>query len=311
MATPSFPPPATPGRGLRLALTLTACLAALPATWASEAAASPTLQRIAATQRIVIAHREASIPLSYVVDGRPVGYSVDVCRSLVRAIERHLGLRELKVAYRPVTSGNRFEVIERGEADLECGSTTHTAERRQRVAFTISHFIASSRLLVRSDRPFERIEDLDGQTVASTTGTTNIVSVERAARLKALNLTVRPARDHAEALRWVEEGTVAAFAMDDVLLFGLRANAAQPEALKVIGKPITIEPYAVMFSRQDAALKAVVDAEMRRLIRSGELQQLYTRWFLSPIPPKGINLQMRMPHLLADSWRFPSDYVPD
>lgn len=292
-----------------LALVLWA--AGLSPAGASEPVGSPTLQRIAATQRIVIAHREASIPLSYVVDGQPVGYSIDVCRSLVRAIERHLGRRDLAVAYRPVTSANRFETIERGEADLECGSTTHTAERRRRVAFTISHFIASSRLLVRSDHPAERIEDLDGQTVASTAGTTNIVSLERAARLKALNLTVRPARDHAEAVRWVEDGTVAAFAMDDVLLFGLRANAARPDALKVIGKPITIEPYAIMFSRQDPALKAVVDAELRRLIRSGELQQMYTRWFLSAIPPKGINLQMRMPHLLADSWRYPSDYVPD
>ncbi len=280
---------------------------------AAPAAATKTqaLERIRAGKRVVIGNREASIPLSYVANGQPVGYSVDVCLQVVEALARHLKLPALEVRYRQVTSADRFDAIERGDVDLECGSTTNTAERRQRVAFTIAHFIASSRLMVLSSQPWTRIEDLDGQAVASTVGTTNIQSLGREARLKSLNLRIEPAKDHAEGVAWVESGRVAAFAMDDVLLFGLRANAREPERLKIIGKPITIEPYAIAFERHNPELKAVVDAELRRLIASKTLERLYQKWFNSPIPPKGINLQMRMPHLMADSFRYPSDFVPN
>ncbi|MFZ5546922.1 MAG: amino acid ABC transporter substrate-binding protein [Pseudomonadota bacterium] len=277
----------------------------------ATAQASPTLDRIRARGAIVIAHREASIPLSYLAGEQPVGYSIDLCRRLAEAVARQLGLKAWRTDYRLVTSSTRFEVIERGEADLECGSTTNTAQRRRRVAFTIPHFIAASRLMVRSAQPFERIEDLDRRTVASTRGTTNIDSLAREAQLKGVTLNVVASRDHAEGVAWVLQGKVDGFAMDDVLLYGLRASAPQPQALKVIGKPMTIEPYAIAFSRDDPALKRLIDAEMRRLIATGELQRLYDKWFLRPIPPQGINLGMRMPRLLADSLKYPSDYVPN
>ena len=284
----------------------------VPSTALARTAEPPgqTLQRIQATGRVVIGHRESSLPMSYVANGVPVGYSVDVCLQIAQAIGRHLQRRDLRVDYRQVTSGNRFEAIERGDVDLECGSTTNTAARRQRVAFTIAHFIASSRIVVQSQRPFERIEDLDGKTVASTVGTTNIDSLAREAANKSERLRIEPARDHAEGFGWVVDGRVDGFAMDDVLLYGLRASHARPQDLKVIGKPMTIEPYAVAFERNDPALKAVVDAELRRLIQTRELHRLYDKWFTRPIPPHGINLGMRMSHLLVDSLRYPSDFVP-
>lgn len=287
-------------------------LAGVFAAWAClAAAASPTLARIQSRGAVVIAHREASIPLSYVAGGQPVGYSIDVCRRLVDAIARHLGAPALRVEFLPVTSSTRFAVIERGEADLECGSTTNNRARREHVAFTIPHFIASSRLLALSAKPYERIEDLAGRTVASTAGTTNLDSLAREARLKGITVHATAARDHAEGVAWVQSGKAEAFAMDDVLLYGLRANAAHPQTLKVFGKPMTIEPYAIAFARDDAELKRVIDAQMRRLIASKELQRLYERWFTQPIPPRGINLAMPMPYLLSDSLRFPTDYVPD
>lgn len=291
--------------------------AAAPSSTPAAASAAPqpssprALERIQARGSIVIAHREASIPLSYVADGKPVGYSLDVCHKVAQAIGRHLKMPDLRVEYVQVTSASRFEVLEKGLADMECGSTTNTAARRQRVAFTIPHFIASSRIVVLSSKPYERIEDLNGQAVASTTGTTNIDSLAREARLKTISIKVEPAKDHAEGFGWVVAGKVEGFAMDDVLLFGLRANSPRPQDLKVIGKPITIEPYAVAFERDNPALKAVIDAEVRRLIVSKELYRMYDKWFTSPIPPKGINLEMRMPHLLIDSLKFPSDYVPN
>jgi ABC-type amino acid transport substrate-binding protein len=294
--------------GNTLAQTPTAGAAA---TSPSPAPTRATLERIQARGSVIIAHREASIPMSYLANGKPVGYSVEVCHKVAEAIARHLKIKELKVEYVQVTSATRFDVVEKGQADLECGSTTNTAARRQRVAFTIPHFIASSRIVVQSSKPYERIEDLDGKTVASTTGTTNIDSLAREARLKTINIKVEPSKDHAEGFGWVVSGKVEGFAMDDVLLFGQRANAAKPQDFKVIGKPITIEPYAVAFERNNPAFKAVVDAELRRLIASKELHAMYEKWFTRPIPPKGINLEMRMPHLLMDSFKYPTDFVPN
>ncbi|MDH4425930.1 MAG: amino acid ABC transporter substrate-binding protein [Acidovorax sp.] len=273
-------------------------------------AAGGTLQRIQASGVVVIGHRESSLPMSYVADGVPMGYSVDVCQHIAQALGRHLKLREVRTTYRMVTSSTRFDAIEKGEVDLECGSTTNTAARRQRVAFTIPHFIASSRIVVLSAKPYERIEDLEGKVLASTTGTTNIDSLAREAVNKSVRVRIEPARDHAEGFGWVVSGKADGFAMDDVLLFGLRASHSRPEDLKVIGKPMTIEPYAVAFERNNAELKAVVDAELRRLIQTRELHRLYDRWFTQPIPPRGINLGMRMPHLLVDSLKYPTDYVP-
>ena len=312
-----------PNNGMRAAGLWLGCAAAamgsalaqtaapVPAPVAQAAgAAGKTLQRIQASGVVVIGHRESSVPMSYVANGTPMGYSVDVCLQIAQAIGRHLKLREPRAAYRMVTSGNRFDAIENGQVDLECGSTTNTAARRQRVAFTIAHFIASSRIVVQSGKPYSRIEDLDGKAVASTAGTTNIDSLAREAALKSVKVRVEPAKDHAEGFGWVVDGKVEGFAMDDVLLFGLRASHSKPEDLKVIGKPMTIEPYAVAFERNNPELKAVVDAELRRLIQTRELHRLYDKWFTSPIPPKGLNLNMRMPHLLVDSLKFPSDYVP-
>lgn len=270
-----------------------------------------TLDRIASQGKVVLGHREASIPLSYIAAGKPMGYSIDVCLKVVAAVARHLKRSDLKVEFVQVTSNNRFDMIEKGLVDLECGSTTNTAARRQRVAFTIAHFIAASRIVVQSSQPYSRIEDLAGKTVASTLGTTNIDSLKREAQLKTIPLNVVASKDHAEGFAWVVSGKVDGFAMDDVLLFGLRASHSKPQDLKVIGKPITVEPYALAFALRNPDFKSVVDAELRRLITTRELHQLYDKWFQQPIAPNGINLEMRMPHLMVDSFKFPTDFVPN
>lgn len=277
----------------------------------APAAGQGTLERIKERGSVVIGHREASVPLSYLVDGKPMGYSVDLCLRLAEVLARHAGLKTHTVGYKLLTSANRFDAIEKGEADLECGSTTNTAARRERVAFTIPHFIASSRLIVLSARPYQRIEDLHRKTVASTAGTTNIKSLAQEARFKTLDIEILSAKDHDEGVEWVRSGKVEAFNMDDVLLFGLRANAPVPQAFEVVGKPMSIEPYAIMLPKGDKAFKRVVDAEMRRIIFSGEIHAIYARWFTQPIPPRGINLELPMSYMLKESFRFPSDKVGD
>jgi ABC-type amino acid transport substrate-binding protein len=270
------------------------------------------LEKIRTNQAITIAHRDSSIPFSYLdADQKPVGYAMDLCLKIVDALKRELKLSTIRVNYLSVTSATRIPSIAQGKAAMECGSTTNTAERRKQVDYTIAHFISSARFLVRSDAGMTKLEDLSGRNVVSTKGSTNIKTLERINGERALNMKVLEAADHAEAFGMVAQKKADAFAMDDVLLFGLRANSAQPEAFTVIGKPMTIEPYAIMLPKGDAAFKKLVDAEMRRIILSGEINAIYRKWFEQPIPPKGINLNLPMPYMLRDSFKYPSDKVAD
>jgi ABC-type amino acid transport substrate-binding protein len=270
------------------------------------------LEQIRSSQAITIAHRDTSIPFSYLdADQKPVGYAMDLCLKVVDALKRELKIPALKVNYLSVTSATRIPSIAQGKAAMECGSTTNTAERRKQVDYTIAHFISSARFLVRNDSGLLKLEDLSGKNVVSTKGSTNIKTLERINAERALNMKVLEAADHGEAFGMVAQKKADAFAMDDVLLFGLRANSAQPEAFTVIGKPMTIEPYAIMLPKGDAAFKKIVDTEIRRIILSGEINAIYRKWFEQPIPPKGINLNLPMPYMLRDSFKYPSDKVAD
>jgi ABC-type amino acid transport substrate-binding protein len=270
------------------------------------------LDQIRSSQAITIAHRDTSIPFSYLdADQKPVGYAMDLCLKVVDALKRELKIPALRVNYLSVTSATRIPSIAQGKAAMECGSTTNTAERRKQVDYTIAHFISSARFLVRNDSGLLKLEDLSGKNVVSTKGSTNIKTLERINAERALNMKVLEAADHGEAFGMVAQKKADAFAMDDVLLFGLRANSAQPEAFTVIGKPMTIEPYAIMLPKDDAAFKKIVDTEIRRIILSGEINAIYRKWFEQPIPPKGINLNLPMPYMLRDSFKYPSDKVAD
>lgn len=295
---------------MKQSLPLWAAAAALAC--ACAAAQGGELEKIRASGEIVLAHRDASIPFSYLdADKQPVGYSMDLCLKIVEAVRRELKLPQLAVRYLPVTSASRIPAIAEGKASLECGSTTNNAERRKRVDYTIAHFISAARLLVRAGSGVERLEDLAGKTAVSTRGTTNIKLLQGANDERLLKMKILEAADHAEAFAMVGTGKAEAFAMDDVLLFGLRANAPKPQDFQVVGKPMSIEPYAIMLPKDDAAFKKVVDAEMRRIIFSGEIHPIYQRWFTQPIPPRGINLELPMSYMLKESFRFPSDKVGD
>jgi ABC-type amino acid transport substrate-binding protein len=287
-------------------------MAALWAISLCTMASAGQLDVLRENRSITIAHREASIPFSYLDEQkRPVGYAMDICAKLVTALEKELKIPALKVNYLLVTPANRMAYIAEGKAAMECGSTTNTAERRKLVDFTIAHFISSGRFLVRADSGLEKIEDLKGKVVVSTKGSTNIKILERINGDQLLRLKIIEAQDHAEGFAMVVNQKAEAFAMDDVLLFGFRANSADPNAYKIIGKPMSIDPFAIILPKGDAAYKKVIDAELRRIILSGEIKTIYKKWFESPIPPKGINLNLPMPYLLRDSFKYPSDKVAD
>jgi glutamate/aspartate transport system substrate-binding protein len=209
-----------------------------------------------------------------------------------------------------VTSANRVETVEKQQALLECGSTTNNASRREKVHFAIPHYIAGARLLVKADSPIDGIESPALKRLVSTKGSTPVNAVRRIARDQGLKITISEAEGHLQALEMVERGEADAFAMDDVLLYGLAATRANPEAYKVVGRFITVEPLAIMYPKGDDAFGKIINDEMRRLIRSGELDAIYATWFQRPIPPKGAVLNLPPSYLLRDLWKYPSANMP-
>ncbi len=275
------------------------------------AQAGPVLDRVAKDGVLVLAHRESSVPFSYLDgSGKPVGYALDICRRLAQAVQRHLRLGVLDVRYLAVTPSSRLEAVEQGLAQMECGSTTNNAARRQRVAFTIPHFITGARLMVRRDSAVDRLDHPGLKVVVSTRNTTPLDALRRIVQERGLPLRVVEADDHEQAVGMIEKGDADAFAMDDVLLFGLAAARPDPASLKVVGRFFTTEPLAIMLPPNDQAFKKIVDDEMRRLIYSGEIQAIYATWFTQPIPPKGVSLNLPMSYLLRDFWKYPTDKVP-
>jgi len=287
-------------------------LLVLLACWMPAARAQGVLQRVKAGGKLVIAHRESSVPFSYVdpVSKKPMGYAVDLCRKLADAVGKRVGVRSVPVELMPVTPANRIAMVEQGKADMECGSTTNNAERREKVAFTIPHFITGARLLVRAGSTIDRLEDLQGRKLVSTKGTTPLKAADQANRQRLLGITILEAPDHGRAVEMVEKGEADAFLMDDVLLYGLAANRPNPAALKVVGRFLTTEPLAIMLPRNDPEFKKMVDDEMRRLIVSREIYPLYDKWFARPIPPMNTPLNLPVSYLLRDFWKYPTDQVP-
>jgi len=309
--------PACARRGLS-ALFLSVAASLPMALLAPAHAASPNVppgnsvvQRILVTGAVRIAHRESSVPFSFVADGKPMGYAVDLCLRIAESLRTALKLPQLRVEFVPVTPASRIPAIVEGKADLECGSTTNNRDRREVVAFTIPHYIAGSRMIVKTDGGIHKWADLRGKTVVSTTGTTPLVQVRKMNESGALGWKIVEAKDHAEAFAMVESGRADAFVMDDVLLYGLRANAKAPAQYTVTGDLLTIEPYAIMLSKHDVEFKKLVDKAMINAIYDQETQRLYRKWFLTAIPPNGITLDIPMSYLLRDSFKFPSDKVAD
>ena len=276
-----------------------------------SAHAGPVLDRIKQSGKIVIAHRESSVPFSYLdADKKPVGYAMELCLRLTDAVRKKLEMKTITPEYVLVTGATRIPAIADGKADLECGSTTNNAERREKVAFTVPHYITGARYLVRADSKVQEIRNFEGLKLVSTKGTTPLKAINRANTEGLLGITILEAPDHARGLEMVEKGEADGFAMDDVLLFGLIAGRPDPSKLKVVGKFLTIEPLAIMLPKNDPEFKKIVDDEMKRLIFSKEAYAIFERWFNKPIPPKNQPLNLPMNYLLKDFWKYPTDQVP-
>ncbi|MBK1612606.1 amino acid ABC transporter substrate-binding protein [Rubrivivax gelatinosus] len=275
---------------------------------AGAAAAQTTLEKVKASGSIGVAYRESSIPFSYLDDkAQPVGFGYEICGRIVDEVKKASGRADLKVNLQPVTSANRIPLLVNGTIDIECGSTTNNSDRAKQVAFAVNYFYTGTRFLVRSDSGIKSLADLHGKVLVSTTGTTNYRILRNLISENKLPIELIGAKDHAEAALLVQSGRAAAFGMDDILLYGLRASSANPAELAVVGDPIQVEPYAIMLRKDDPAFKQLVDGVVARLMKSGEFEKLYRKWFLAPIPPKGITLNATMGKELQDNLKALSD----
>ena len=283
-------------------------LAAIATALTLPAQAQTTLEKVKASGSISVAYRESSIPFSYLDDkAQPVGFGVDICDRIVDEIKKATGRADLKVTRQAVTSANRIPLLVNGTIDIECGSTTNNSDRGKQVAFATNYFYTGTRFLVKADSGIKGMGDLNNKIVVSTTGTTNFRIMRNMITEQKLPIELIGAKDHSESALLVESGRAAAFAMDDILLYGLRASAQNPASLAVVGEAIQVEPYAIMVRREDPTMKALVDGVLAGMMKSGEFTRLYTKWFQSPIPPRGINLNAPMGKELVDNMKLLSD----
>lgn len=280
---------------------------ALPVARAQQAAPD-TLQRIQARGYFALGHRESSVPFSYYDQhGEVVGYSHDLSLQVVEAVRRHLGRPDLPVRLVPITPQDRIDRILAGDIDLECGSTTHNSQRARLATFSNTIFVIGTRLLTRRDSGIHDFSDLAGRRTVTTAGTTSADLLHRINQEKNLRTTILIAPDHAESFAALENGTADAFMMDDALLYGEIVKAEQPETWVVTGTPQSFEAYGCMMRRGDTAFKRLVDRTLADLMASHEAERLYRKWFMSPLPGYGTNLNFPLSDAMRALYRAPND----
>lgn len=275
----------------------------LTAFSASAQDSTGTLAKARAAGAITVGVREASPPLSYSLGGSYVGYHVELCEQMLGKLLPGVAIRQMVV-----TSQNRVPLLQNGTIDIECGSTSNTAARQQQVAFADTTYITEARFAVRANSGIQSVEQLKGKTIVTTTGTT---LVQRLRKLEQdhrdFDLNIVLAKDHAESFLMLETGRADAFAMDDNTLAGNIANARNPDDFRIVGKPLGIEPIAIMLRKDDPAFKSAVDGYLSGVMASGALEKLYAKWFLTPIPPRGTVINISLSDSLKAAFQSPND----
>ena len=267
-----------------------------------------TLKKIKDTGAITIGHRESSVPFSYLDDKQqPIGYAMDLCMKVVDAVKTELKLPNLKVNLQPVTSSNRIPLLQNGTIDLECGSTTNSVVRQQQVSFGPTYFVINVTAAVKKTSGINSLADLAGKTISTTSGTTSVPLLKAYEKTKSVDVKEIYGKDHAESFLLMADDRSQAFVMDDILLAGQIANSRNPNDFKIIQESLRQEPYSMMLRKDDPQFKALVDKTVGGIMKSGEIEKIYFKWFQSPIPPKGININFPMTPAIREAFKNPND----
>lgn len=252
---------------------------------------SMVLDRIKERGSINMGHRESSVPFSYIgSDGKPQGYSVDLCMKFIDAVKAELEMPDLKINLVPVTSQTRIALMANGTIDLECGSTTNNLTRQKQVDYLPTTFITGTKIASKKGSGITEIEDLEGKTVALSLGTTNEKAIKRVAEENGINIKTLMVKDHPQGWLAVESGRADAYASDDVLLYGLISKSKNPDQFQVTGRFLSFDPYGIMVPQNDSLYRRLGTATLADLMRSGEAKKIYDKWF-NP-GPTNINMPM-------------------
>jgi glutamate/aspartate transport system substrate-binding protein len=267
-----------------------------------------TLKKIKDTGSITIGHRESSIPFSYLDDKQqPVGYAMDLCMKIVDAVKTELKMPNLKVNLQPVTSANRIPLMQNGTIDLECGSTTNSVSRQQQVAFGPTYFVINVTAAVKKNSGIRSLANLNGKTISTTSGTTSVPLLKKYEKTANVSIKEIYGKDHAESFLLLAQDRSSAFIMDDILLAGQIANSSNPGDFTILKESLRQEPYSMMLRKDDPPFKALVDKAIGGVMKSGEIDKIYAKWFNNPIPPKGINMNFPQTSQIKEAFKNPND----
>jgi glutamate/aspartate transport system substrate-binding protein len=278
---------------------------ALSALAASGAFAqlNDTLAKAKAAGKVVMGTRESSAPLAYTLGGGQfTGYHVELCQRILKAV-----LPGTAIEYVAVTSANRIPLVQNGTVDIECGSTTNNAARQKDVAFALTTYVTEVRTAVKASSKINSVADLNGKNVATTTGTTSVALLRKNKRAQGIQFNEVYGKDHADSFLLLESGRADAFVMDDNILAGLIAGSKNPKDFKIVGETLNVEPIAIMVRKEDPKFKKAVDDYIRGAIKAGEIDLLYKKWFLQPIPPKNTSVNLPMGKILTGLVAAPND----
>ncbi|MBC7547163.1 MAG: transporter substrate-binding domain-containing protein [Polaromonas sp.] len=286
---------------------IVALAAALLATGGAFAQSTDTLAKVKSSGVVTMGVRESSGALSYTLgDGKFTGYHVEICQRILANLEK-AAEKKLEVKYQPVTSQNRIPLVQNGTVDIECGSTTNNLARQKDVAFVDTTYVEEVRIAVKADSGITSIPALSGKTIATTTGTTSVQTLRKNKRATNVEFKEIFGKDHADSFLLLESGRADAFVMDGSILAGNIANSKNPKAFKLVGEPLSVEPIAIMIRKDDVLFKRLADDTVKSMIKSGEMNKLYTKWFLSPIPPKNVVIGLALSEGTKAAWATPND----
>ena len=259
------------------------------------------LKRIKERGVINIGHREASIPFSYIgSDGKPIGYSMDLCLKIVDKIKEEIKAPNLKIKYVPVTSQTRIPLMANGTIDMECGSTTNNLTRSKQVDYLAITFITGTQMGVKKNSGINEIEDLNGKAIALSLGTTNEKAVKAVIKEKGLNVKIVMVKDHPQGWLALETGRVDAYATDHVLVYGLISKSKDPSQFKVTGRFLSYDPYGIMVPRNDSTFRLLGNTVLADMMRSGEINKVYDKWF----NPGPTNIKMPLSATLRSAFEI-------
>ena len=280
---------------------------ALLATGAAFAQANDTIAKVKASGVVTMGVRDSSGALSYTLgDGKYVGYHIEICNRVIANLEKAVG-KKLEVKYQPVTSQNRIPLVQNGTVDIECGSTTNNAARQKDVSFLPTTFVEEVRIAVKANSGITSIAQLNGKTVATTTGTTSVQTLRKNERSTGVNFKEVFGKDHSDSFLLLESGRADAFVMDGAILAGNIATSKNPADFKIVGEVLSVEPIAIMIRKDDPAFKKLGEDTVKEIMKSGEISKLWDKWFMQPIPPKNTKVGYAASESTKAAWANPNE----